>query len=123
MKTTSAMRLFDIPCEPTFFSSLMNFFKVCLHLLIKIGVAILAILSLISLMLFYASDCYKSNPVYIYGSYSPFAVYVLIDCSKAKGSWHLHNSNMLLKQYRLRVTLAPVAVVKGIYEAKLPPIV
>ena len=61
MKTTSLMRLFDRPTEPTFCSSLMNLFKVCLHLLIKIGVAIRAILSLISLRLVWkasaAADC------------------------------------------------------------------
>ena len=50
MKTTSAMRLFDMPCEPTFFSSLINFLSVYLHRFIRIGVAILAIFNLISLM-------------------------------------------------------------------------
>jgi len=51
MKTTSLIRLFGSPTEPTFDSSLINLFNVYLHLFIKIGVAILAIFSLISLML------------------------------------------------------------------------
>ena len=87
MKTISAIRLLGMPTVPTFFSSLMNFFSVYLHLLIKMGVAMRAIFSLISLIFLWASDiaCLRGD------------VNAGSACASTWGEYR-HSSNMLLKQ-------------------------
>jgi hypothetical protein len=49
MKMASFNLYLESDIDPAFFSSMINFFKVSLHLLINTGVVILAILSLISI--------------------------------------------------------------------------